>query len=275
MRDRIFDEFGRLHDRAKDIGAVVDARLVESPVEPAGIIERHLHALLAHCIRQLADHIAHGVIVGFVRAGDVAGPQGEAVVVLGGQDHITRVDLAEERGHVGRLPAPQRAVEPGREVIVVEVGAVILVMPFARGAVFKFERVQIPFGVRIVAEPVAHVAALEDLADIAAVGRPGRHRIQPPMDEDAQLRVVIPVRDFVRTDGFKRWFIGHIGYPLRSAKSYSLSQFASFPDRCFRLSWPIIRPRHRATSSRRLPRPSRSSSPPHPAKAERRRPPAR
>ena len=73
--------------------------------------------------------------------------------MFGGEDDITRVDLAEERRHLGWDPsAAMRRIETGDEVIVIEVAAVILLVPGARGTILKFERVQIPLGVGIVAE---------------------------------------------------------------------------------------------------------------------------
>ena len=113
------------------------------------------------------------------------------------QYDVARVDLAEEGGHVGRVPSSQPRVEAGFEVIVLEVAAIMLVVPGVRGSIVKLERIQIPFGIRIDAKPVAHIAAFEDFADVSARRRPSRHRVKPPVDEDAELGVVIPIRDLV------------------------------------------------------------------------------
>ena len=168
--------------------------------------------MIAHGLRQIADYIALSMVVLFMRAREITLPQRETIVMLCRQHHVARVYLAEKRRHFVRLPSLERRVEAECKIIVVKIAAVILVVIFTCWTVFKLECVQIPLGIRIEAEPIAHIAAFEDLADVAAVWRPSRHRIKTPMNEDAQLGIVIPIGHLMRPYRFQRRFKFHSSF---------------------------------------------------------------
>ena len=103
--------------------------------------------------------------------------------MLGGEHHVTRSDPMEQPGPDGWVPVFDTPVEHRHEVVVVEVLAVGLQVVLRGGRAGDAQAVQVPLGVGILREP----AGCGQLAVLSAGGGPGGHRIETPVDEDAEL----------------------------------------------------------------------------------------
>ena len=127
-------------------------------------------ALRAHGLGQLADDVALRAHLRRAPVGERAVVHREAVVVLGDRHHVPRARLLEQR-------RPLRGVESlGRE---------------RRDEVLVAERRLRPVGGHVVRE--LRRALLVHVARIPLVAERG-HRVEAPMDEDAELAVLVPRR---------------------------------------------------------------------------------
>src|ERR1019366_5560455 len=118
--------------------------------------------------------------------GLLVAPQGEAFVVLRGQRHVLGARALEDVGPVVRIV--EFGAEHGGEIEVGEASAVIAVVEFAGGGIRLVERVPIPLGV--------HGLAL------GVDGSVRRHRVDAPVDEDAELGIGVPGRAGPLVEGF-------------------------------------------------------------------------
>ena len=103
-----------------------------------------------------------------------------------------------------RLAAAGGVLERLGEVVVGVVDAVDLgVVPLGRAAL-DLHRVEVPLGVGVLPQHPLGAALDEELLNVGHAGRPARHRVEPPVEEDPQLGVVVPDRHPVGADGFPR-----------------------------------------------------------------------
>jgi len=127
---------------------------------------------------EFADEVAAGAAFHAVPGespgtfGVDAGPEAEAVVVFGGEHHIACAGALEELGPV--VGVKEIGVEVVGQVVVGTGAVVVLVELTYEAAVgIVFERMLVPFGV-------------------AAFFGVGRHRVDAPVDEDAEFGVRPP-----------------------------------------------------------------------------------
>src|ERR1022692_2327963 len=118
--------------------------------------------------------------------GLLVAPQREAFVVLRGQRHVLGAGALEDVGPMVRLV--EFGAEHGGEIEVGEAGAVRAVVEFAGGGIRLLERVPIPLGVHRLA--------------LGVDGGIRGHRVDTPVNEDAELGIDIPGRAGARIDRF-------------------------------------------------------------------------
>ena len=88
---------GRLRHGAAHLVGARDRQLIETPVEPARIVEPHLHSVRSDGAGQLADQVAPAPLLIVLSMGILhpARPEREAVVVLRGEHDVARAHLLE------------------------------------------------------------------------------------------------------------------------------------------------------------------------------------
>ena len=148
------------------------------------VVEAGLELAVLPCrVEQVTGQVTLRAEVDRVAAADLAVPQRHALVVLRGQHEVLRTGVVEQlhpflRVVLLRLPlADERVV---RRVLAVGVPVVVV-----RRRVPLVHVVPVPLGVR-------------------AARAPGGHRVRTPVDEDAELRVVEPLRHRVRVQRLRR-----------------------------------------------------------------------
>ncbi len=193
--------------RAHEIAQGAQRLAVERPVDAAGIIDTETQPRRAHGIRQLADDVARARPVLLVRIGHGGGPQAETVVMLGDEDDVFGAGIGEGLGPVGRIPSLQPVQETGAEILV---GCVVVGrgMEFRAVALRHLDRVPVPFAIRRLGDGDVVLVA-EGLRDRSGFRREGGDREQAPMDEDAELGILEPLRHGMRGERVERGFIGH------------------------------------------------------------------
>ena len=170
-----------------------DGLIIERPVVIAGVIQAHLHLRVTHSLGQLARDVAHGAAAGRGEVRVLAGEQAEAVMMLRDQHDVFRAGLLEQRGPLLRVPV--FGLPHVREALVGEIFPVGLDVVLVRWALANAYGVGVPLGIGIVGVPVVLGRNFAELEGWVCVGG---HGIRAPVDENADLRVVIPLRDRVR-----------------------------------------------------------------------------
>ena len=155
-------------DRMELVGVVPPVGVL--PVHPVGVVEPQLQSVLPTGLGQLPDDVPPGVgELGHVVAGDLAVPEGEPVVVLGGEGHVLHARaLRQEHPLLGVDRSPVEPVEEGQVLVLLDAVAVLD-----------------PLRVVVV---VAELLALPDTLGAA---------VDPPVDEHAEPRVDEPLRPVV------------------------------------------------------------------------------
>ena len=210
VRRGIRDEGRVLDDGGVDVHVRTDGLLVEGPVETTGVVEPDAQVVRTRSLRDIRHDVPlAGEAARLAGARVLAGPQKEAVVMLGGEDHVTGADLLEQRRPSIRIAALGSLAEHRREVIVGKTASVGLDVMAACGRVTDPQGVLVPLGIGIVGEHALPAGSRHLVVDIGATRRPARHRVEAPVHEDAQLGVLVPSRDRMRGDGFEGRQIGH------------------------------------------------------------------
>jgi hypothetical protein len=170
----------RLEARVAHVGVELAAAVDEPPMFRPVRRQPEGQALLPHRRRKLADHVAFGP---HLRRGPLREPaivHGEPVVMLGHRHHVARARLSKQLRPCARVEA--LGLEHRDEVLVAELArrpVLGQVMPVA-GVAALIHHPRVPF---------AHER---------------RHGVHAPMDEDAELRVLIPRRRPIRRQRFPR-----------------------------------------------------------------------
>ena len=160
----------------------------DGPVEAARVVDAESQALGAHGVGERADEVA-------ARAAGDGGqvararriPQGDAVVVLGRRHHVVGADRAEQARPVGRVVRLGVPVVEERRVGCVAVLARVM----RRGRrPLDADRVRVPLGVGVVREPLVVGHGAERPRRL----RPRGHGVRAPVHEDAERRVLRPLR---------------------------------------------------------------------------------
>ena len=151
------------------------------------VVEAELHPALAHRLGHLPHQVAFRPDLGRVPwpapglAGFGAGPQAEALVVLRGRHDVLGAGAGEDVGPL--VGVEQFGAKLRGEILVIEVLAVIGLVELPPGVVglLVMHLVPIPLGI------FTYLA-------------PRRHRIDAPVDEDAELGVEKPLRRRARVE---------------------------------------------------------------------------
>ena len=205
----IVNIIGALRDGALQVGDVADDLRVEGPVDAAGVVVGHAHILAAHGVAQFAHEITLDMIIANKGIGRLTGPHEKAVMVLGGQDDIAGVDPLKESRPGVRVPLLDRLVKDRPKLGIVEARAILRSVIRLRRATVDAVGVHIPLGIGVVGKPLFPGAGRKNFAQLAGIGGKGRHRVETPVDKDAQLGIMKPIRDLVLGDGGKGWFKRH------------------------------------------------------------------
>ncbi len=127
-------------------------------------------------------------ISGKNRIGSFAGPESEAVVVLGGKDDVFGSGRAEDfRPGVG-IPLFNFGVKGRGEIVVVVIRTIGLAMIFLRGRPINTHRVVIPLGIRIVGDVILRSEIVIGMDKRSPAG----DRVETPVNEDAEFCVGVP-----------------------------------------------------------------------------------
>ena len=117
-----------------------------------------------------------------------AWPESEALVMFAGKNDIFGSGGAEDFSPGVGIPLFDLLIESDSEIVVVVIGAVGLAMIFLRGRTIDAHGVVIPFGVGIVGDVILRTEIVIGMDQRS----PARDRVEPPMNKDAELCVVIP-----------------------------------------------------------------------------------
>lgn len=104
-------------------------------------------------------------------------------MVLGNENDIARASFAEQRCPLIGMPVFALLVEEIGELIVVGILAISCYMMLAGRGIHDGQRIQVPFGIRIVREPGVPI----DFAQFPGRRRPSRNRKQTPVAENSNL----------------------------------------------------------------------------------------
>ena len=121
-------------------------------------------------------------------------PEREPVGVLRGEHHVAGPGGGRDAGEPVEIGRGRRRVERRDEVVVPEAGAVGRTVVARRRRARDAHRVAVPLGVRDVREHRRRALLAQQGLDVRSGRRPRRDRVQPPVDEQAQLGVVVPGR---------------------------------------------------------------------------------
>ena len=145
-------------------------------------------------------------------------PQAEPVVVFSRQHHIAGPGVAadgRDRVHIG---GGRAGVEARNEVVIGGVGAVSVALMTPGRTAFKTAAVEVPLSIGIVPQHRRRTGFFEQLLDIGHLGRPAWHRIQPPVQEDPEFGIVVPLRKGMGCDGFPRGVV----HPRRVRRQWQM-----------------------------------------------------
>lgn len=114
-------------------------------------------------------------------------------MMLGCQHDVSRACLLKQHGPFFWMPTRGPFIEGVRELVIIEILAVSRNMVLVCWRAGNSKRVQIPFGVRIVREPLGPL----NFPEFTRRRRPSRNRIQTPVDKDAEFRILKLLGSFV------------------------------------------------------------------------------
>ena len=141
-----------VRDGENGVGSAGEHRTVERPVVTPRVVEAHPHARGPHRRGELADQVATGVVAAFDRVLEGRGPQGVAVMVLGGQHHVPGAGLAADPAQTIEVGRRRLVIEGGDEIVVGEVDTVNVAVVPPSGTSPDLHAVEVPLGVGVLAE---------------------------------------------------------------------------------------------------------------------------
>ena len=68
------------------------------------------------------------------------------------------------------------------------------------GAALDLHGVAIPLGIRVVLEHAGGAFVVQELLDVTDLRAPAWHGVEPPVQEDTELGVVVPLREGMGAD---------------------------------------------------------------------------
>ena len=159
------------------------------------VIQPAAQTIFLRGIQQLADDVAvradiHAVPVPAV----IAGPQAEAVVMFGNQYKVFRARPLEQLYPLVRIK--HFGFPHSGKIFITEVFTVYPFMEVVVGRVFLGDLPAIPFGI---GQPCGF--------NLAAFWRVGGDGVQPPVNKDTELCVVIPFRQRAGVDAVPGFFV--------------------------------------------------------------------
>ena len=157
------------------------------PVERTGVVHPELRPRATGGVVKLGDQVAARTTSDRVETGGRRVPEAETLVVLGRGDDVLGPST-DQLAHEG-IRVERRGVPPIGQVLVRGAGAEQLLVALPGGAARDPHRVAVPLGVLM---PGVRILG-RDVHAVAVLHRPRRHRVQPPVDEEPELRVPIPV----------------------------------------------------------------------------------
>ncbi len=193
--------------RAGEIAQRAQRLAVERPVYAAGVIDAEFQAGGAHGRRQLAHHVALGRPVLLMWILHCTRPQAEAVMVLGDENDIARAGGSEGGSPFRGLPLLERFQERLTEAFIRRI-AIGRFVEFRAVAFRHLDGVPVPFAIGRLGDGDV-VSGAESIGDGAPARRESGDREQAPMDEDAELGVLIPFGHGMGVERRKRRRIGH------------------------------------------------------------------
>ena len=134
-----------------------------------------------------------------------ARPQREPLVVFAGQHHVLRPRLAKHRRPLVGIPLPALFVKRLGKLVVVVMRPVMLAIVRLGRRPRDAHRVQIPLGIGVVLDVIVVAKVVVRMIQ----RRPSRHRIKPPVNEDAQLGPRVPLRQRMLVQRLNRRLILH------------------------------------------------------------------
>src|SRR6266853_2757795 len=131
------------------------------------------------------------------------GPQGEAIVMLGGEHDIFRAGIAKYLRPGIWVPFLDLLIEDGSEVVVVVIRAVMVAVIGLSRRALQAHAVQIPFGIGIVRDVVHRLEIMLRVNQ----WRPTRNGIESPVDKYSELSAGVPLRKGMLIQGFQCGFV--------------------------------------------------------------------
>ena len=197
VRGRVGDVIRRVRHGQKAVGGVGQQSVVVGPVVSAGVVQTHAHPGAGHRAAQVADDVAACVVAALAGVRKRGRPQAESVVMFGGEHHVSRSGVAARGSDAVHVSPGGAVVEGCDEIVVGGVRSVGVALVAPGRAALQSAAVEIPLRVRVVAQHLCGPLIAEQLLDVRHLGCPAGHRVQPPVQEDPQLGVVVPVRQGV------------------------------------------------------------------------------
>ena len=195
--------FGVSRHARHEVDKAFDALVLERPVYTTGIVYAEFKSLGAHGRGQFAHDIACCVPARLVGIWHVAWPESESIMVFRDEDHISSPRALEEPRPGCRVPGLQRVVESLTEMVIGIVFAKCLPVIGRCRTILEQHCVLVPRGIRRIGKSLTLIGYVQ-LINLRMLGREGRDRIRPPVDEYPELRIAKPFRCFVRAEAFGR-----------------------------------------------------------------------
>ena len=114
--------------------------------------------------------------------------------MLRGEHDVLRTGRPEQISERTEVRDGRLSVEGLAKPLVGEFRPVGVAVVLPRGAAFDPHRVGVPLCVRVVTQHRLGTVLFEQGLDVLDLFRPPRHGVQTPVQEDPELRVVVPLR---------------------------------------------------------------------------------
>ena len=157
----------------------------------------------------VTDDISLGVVETLARMRDGRWPEPEALVVLSGEDDVARTRACAQVRDGVEIRGIGAGIKGRDEAVVGEVRAVGLRMMELRRAALELHRVAVPLGIGVVAEHACGTLVVQQLLDVAHLRSPARHGVETPVQEDAELGVVVPLGQGMSAHGLPCGLVRH------------------------------------------------------------------
>ena len=118
-------------------------------------------------------------------------------MVLCRHHEIARPGRLGDRCNSVEVTVSRSCIECRDEVVILKINTVCIAVMLPSRAPFNLHRVAVPLCIRVMTKHAFGALSNQHLLDIGYLLCPTGHRVEPPVNEDSELRVVVPTRKLV------------------------------------------------------------------------------